>query len=51
VIRLYHQWKALESRQKIKEGEWGWKVALVDFWGVLVDDAGGVGEELAPYYL
>jgi len=51
VIRLYHEWKALEQKQTVEEGRWGWKIALVDFWGEMVKDAGGLGEELAPYYL
>jgi len=51
VIRLFHEWKALEAQQTLVKGEWGWKVSLVDFWGELVKDAGGIGEELAPYYL
>lgn len=51
VIRLYHEWKAVESKQKVDEGGWGWKIALVDFWGLVEEDAGGLGEELAPYYL
>ena len=51
VIRLYHEWKAVESEQKVYAGGWGWKIALVDFWGLVEEDAGGLGEELAPYYL
>lgn len=51
VVRLYHEWKALEAKQHIKEGEWGWKIALVDFWELLTSAAGGEADGLVPFYL
>lgn len=51
VIRLGQEWKAKEKEQQVEEGKFGWKISTLDFWGALADEAGGVGEELAPYFL
>lgn len=51
TVRLYHEWKALEAKQELKEGEWGWKIALVDFWELLTSAAEGEPEGLVPFYL
>lgn len=51
VVRLHAEYKEKEAKQDPREGEWGWKIALVDFWGDIEAQAGGVGDGLVPFYL
>ena len=50
VNELYTHYKQLEKDQTGQSG-WGWKIALLDFWACLEAEAGGLSDELAPFYL
>jgi len=45
VLSIGQRWKGIEGRQNTS----GWKIATVNLWDAMVRDAGGMGEELAPY--
>jgi hypothetical protein len=49
VLKIGEEWKTKESDP---ENTTGWKIETLDFWGAMVDAAGGEVEEgIAPFYM
>ena len=56
VLRLGEEWQSKEKGQgrgtRSEHGSgFGWKIATVDLWKALVQQAGGEGEELRPFFM
>ena len=53
VLNLGSKWKEKqkEADQQLREGEWSWKIATANVWNEIVKDAGGEGDELAPFFM
>jgi hypothetical protein len=43
-LQVGEEWQA-----KAKGGD-EWRIGVIDLWGAIVDEAGGMGEELRPYF-